>query len=256
MLIQNLRNKLQNGKTCLGTWLLIHDPSVIEIFGLAGFDFAIIDMEHGSHDLSDLADLIRSAELSEITPLVRPCGVDGASILKILDCGTHGIMVPNISSVEEVDQLKKLCFYPPVGKRGHSPFTRAGGYSHVDASERMKSINNNLFVGILIEGEEGILNLRNILDKHSSWLDVIYVGLYDLAKSVGLEGDIDNPIVDKKSMDIAKLCIEFNVNVGILSNNQNMIKKAKHSGFNFICYQNDTGILHESCKKIKKISEI
>ena len=247
-----LSEKLKTNSVVLGTWNLINDPTVIEIFALANFDFIIIDMEHGTHSFSEASNLIRAAESRGIIPLLRPQGVDESSILRALDCGAHGLMVPNINSLEQVEKLIMYSYYPPLGSRGHSPFTRCGNFDYLNCSDRMKELNKNLFLGILIEGSDGINSLEKILVKFSNYLNVIYVGLYDLAKTIGCPGDVKNNKVSKCIYDISKLCNQNGISVGIVINDDEMFQTAIKSEVKFICYQNDTGILFEAAKKLSQ----
>ncbi len=248
-----IKEKLFNHQSVIGTWNLIEDGTVIEILGKSGFDFVIIDMEHGPHSFNKSIELIRAAENVNLTPLIRPQGVDESSILRALDCGAHGLMVPNISSLLQIKNLIELTFYPPIGKRGHSPFTRAGIFTHNESGKRMEFLNQNIFLGILIEGSEGINALNDILKNYSNYIDLIYIGVYDLAKSIGCMGDIKNKKVLDSIKDISKKCNENNINVGVLCNDEEMIDFSKRLDIKFICYQNDTGIISEAAKKITKL---
>lgn len=234
----------------LGTWNLIGDPIAIEVLGLAGFDFVIIDMEHGSHSFSEGTNLIRASESVGVVPLVRPPGVDESSILRALDSGAHGLMIPNINSLSQVEDLINFSFYPPIGNRGHSPFTRSGLFEYSNCKERMDVLNDIIFLGILIEGPGGINSLKKIVDKFYEYLDVIYIGLYDLAKTLGCPGDLKNPKVLNSIKNIIEICNINGISVGILVNDDEMYEFAINSGIKFICYQNDTGILYEAAKKI------
>ena len=247
-----LSNLLQKNNTLLGTWNLIGDPLILEILGAAGFDFAIIDMEHGAHSFSEATNLIRAAESVNLVPLLRPPGVDESSILRALDSGAHGLMVPNINSISQVENLINFAFYPPIGSRGHSPFTRSGMFDYSNCTARMQDLNKNLFLGILIEGEGGMNALNEILDKFSDFIDVIYVGLYDLAKTLGCPGDLKNQKVLSCIENISKICNARSVYIGILVNDDQMYKNAIDCGVKFICYQNDTGIILEAAKTISK----
>ncbi len=248
---QNLISKLiKNNTPVIGTWNLLSDPMVIEILGLAGFDFIIIDMEHGAHSFSEATNLIRAAESVGLVPLLRPPGIDESSILKALDIGAHGLMVPNINSTSQVEDLIKFSLYPPLGERGHSPFTRSGMFDYQNCTKRMQELNKNLFLGILIEGEGGISSLNMIVEKFSNYLDVIYIGLYDLAKTLGCSGDVKNSKVFNCVKNISNLCQKKGIQIGILVNDDEMYKTALDSKVNFICYQNDTGILFEAAKNI------
>ena len=249
---ESLRSALDQGKSVLGTWSLLSDPAAVEILAVAGFDFVIIDMEHGPHGFATASNLIRAAEARGISALLRPPGVDESAILRALDCGAHGLLVPNVTSRNQVEDIVRFSFYPPEGMRGHSPFTRSGAFTHHDVAKRMHSVNSNLFLGILIEGPDGLAALPQILDEFSSHLSVVYVGLYDLAKTVGYPGDVQHPEVTRVVHQIVKMVSAHGVHAGALCNDESMLIKAHEDGVKFICYQNDTGILREAAHRVRE----
>jgi 4-hydroxy-2-oxoheptanedioate aldolase len=247
-----LRSSLDQGKTVLGTWSLISDPAVVEIFAIADFDFVVIDMEHGPHGFDTASNLIRAAEAGGMSALLRPSGVDESAILRALDCGAHGLLVPNVTSRDQVAELVRYSFYPPEGMRGHSPFTRAGGFTHQDVAMRMQSINSRLFLGILIEGPDGLKALPQILEDFASRLSVVYVGLYDVAKVVGHPGDVKHPEVTRVVNQIVEMLSRHGVHAGTLCNDEEMLMDMHKIGVKFVCYQNDTGILREAASRVRE----
>jgi 2-keto-3-deoxy-L-rhamnonate aldolase RhmA len=138
--------------------------------------------------------------------------------------------------------------------RGHSPFTRSGAFTHQDAAMRMQSVNSNLFLGILIEGPDGLAALPQILDEFASRLSVIYVGLYDLAKTVGHPGDVKHPEVTRVVQQIVKMVSAYGVYAGALCNDEEMLTKAHEDGVKFVCYQNDTGIFREAASRVRELA--
>lgn len=249
-LTNHLKTKLRKGETVIGTWAWMPSATVAEILAVAGFDYFIIDMEHGPHGLETAQEMVRAGELHGTTPLVRVPGVDESMILRALDMGAHGVVVPNVQTLDDAERVLRYAKYPPMGERGHSPFTRAGGYSHINATERMAGANDFTFVGLLIEGQKGFESLPAILDSLGDKIDLIYVGVYDLAKSCGHPGDVDHPDVAAAANDILAVCQKSNVAVGILANDKAAIDAHKARGFKFIAYQNDTGILHGAVSDI------
>lgn len=249
-----LSSLLDEGKTVLGTWSLISDPAVVEIFAISGFNFVVIDMEHGPHGFDTASNLIRAAEARGMSALLRPPGVDESAILRALDCGAHGLLVPNVTSRNQVADIVRFAFYPPEGMRGHSPFTRAGGFTHQDAATRMQSVNSNLFLGILIEGPDGLAALPQILEEFATRLSVVYVGLYDLAKTVGCPGDVKHPEVSRVVHEIVKMVSHHGVYAGALCNDEEMLMEAHKAGVKFVCYQNDTGILREAASRVRELA--
>lgn len=247
-----LKKKLSTGERVVGTWNLFSDPCAIEIMCKAGFDYLIHDMEHGAHSLGQIKSMIRAAEVAGKTLLLRPPSVDRGLIQRALDAGCHGLMVPNIETAQDVAAIIDCALYPPVGNRGLSPYTRAMGYDGTSVSDRMAALNKNMFLGILVESHRGITHLADILEQHGQYLDVVYIGLYDLAKSLG---STDNLMSDKMQAAIQEVCQLTNksdVASGMLVSSPEMTAFARKMGVRFFAYQNDTSILFRAVSDINR----
>ena len=94
-----IKEKLYSGETCLGTWLFLPSPDIVEIVGLAGLDFVIIDMEHSAITYENTSLMIMAAESKEISPFVRIPELNGSHILRTLDSGAHGIQIPHVENI-------------------------------------------------------------------------------------------------------------------------------------------------------------
>lgn len=248
MASNSLKDKLQQGKTVMGTWSVIASPTVAEVLALAGLDFLIIDMEHGPTGLETAENMVRAAGLHRCAPLVRVPGVDEAMILRALDIGAWGIVVPQIQSAEQARAVIRYAKYPPDGERGHSPFTRAGGFTHRDSAARMVWLNEQIFIGLLVEGMEGIAALPDILLLRDQ-IDLIYIGVYDLAKAIGHPGEIQHPEVIQAIQDCAQSIMAAGVTMGVLINDTAALPALWDLGVRFFAYQNDTGLLFEAVER-------
>lgn len=192
------KTKLRKGQTVVGTLLFLGDPAVVEIAALAGLDFVIIDSEHAPRDAAAIEAMIRAADAVGITPLVRVSKLDDKDILKALESGAQGIVVPQLESAAEAHQFVAATRYPPGGTRSTCRMTRAGGYGTVadDFSAHADAADEEILVVGLIETEAGIENLGEILD---AGIDVAFLGRADLSSSMGFRGDLDNPEVVRAS---------------------------------------------------------
>jgi 4-hydroxy-2-oxoheptanedioate aldolase len=103
-ILYEFKNKLKEGKTVFGPFIKSTDPALIEVAGFSGFDFVIIDMEHGPASFSELQNLIRAAILAKVVPIVRTSGANELSISKPLDLGAMGIQIPQVTSHEMVKE--------------------------------------------------------------------------------------------------------------------------------------------------------
>jgi len=156
-------------------------PELVEAVGYAGFDFVIIDCEHAptSNVGTELQNLIRAAYASDITPLVRVTDNNSSLILKALNFGAKGIVVPHIQTREDMEKAAKACRYPPEGTRGANPSIRAAKYGLVDWLEYLKQSDEQVVFWPIIEDKVAIENLTDMLSVKG--IDGIIFGPFDLA---------------------------------------------------------------------------
>ena len=246
----SFRERLAAGEVVVGTWSVIPSSWVTEVLAMAGLDFIIVDMEHGPSGFDVAAEMIRAAQLHGCAPLVRVPSLDESAILRALDLGPAGVVIPQVQSSEDVRRVIEYSKYPPIGQRGHSPFTRSGGFTHRDAAAAIERSNSRTTVGILVEGRQGLDALDEILEAGIGTVDFVYIGLYDLAKSLGYPGDIEHPaVIDEMAMCVQRTN-DAGMVAGTITNSANAIMELVSIGVRFLAYQNDTGILFNAVKSV------
>ena len=239
-----LKGKIAAGKTVFGSWSMIPSPMVANVMAESGIDFLIADMEHGPISLETLENMIYATEAGGSTLIARLPNSTDEEILKVLEVGTQSIMMSHVKNLKTAQRFEKATQYPPSGSRGLSPFTRNHKYSDDQISQKMIEANSGIFTGVLVEGAEGLSALEEISSLNN--LDMIYFGIYDLASSMGIPGDLDNPkLLEKlkKSVEIVKANGKV---AGTVATSLKRIQFYKEIGFNFIAYKNDTSLLMES----------
>ncbi len=158
-----LKQKLARGETVIGPFMNCSYPSFIEIVGLAGFDFAIVDMEHGPLSVQTAEDLCRAGQHAGLDPIVRVRKNDPPQIQRALDIGSAGVQVPQIETREQAEAVVRAAKYAPLGMRGMSLFTRAGDYTVHGTAGITDRLNSEQLVIIHIEGVRGLQNLDEII---------------------------------------------------------------------------------------------
>ncbi len=188
-----MRGKIGEGKPVIGFTLLAYWPDAVDIVGELGADYIMIDGEHGSLSLPEVAGLIRACEAIGVTPLVRASRNAADLFLGYLDAGAQGIVVPNVNTAAEAERAVKAIKYWPMGNRGC-------GYGHAmhwlvrqPFAEYAKQANEETLVCIQIESVQGVENLAEIC--RVPGVDIIWPGPNDLAHSLGLIGQLDHPQV-------------------------------------------------------------
>jgi len=243
-----LKEALMNGKTVFGPFLKITDPAVVEIMGFAGFDFVIIDQEHGPIAIQNTQNMIRAAESIGITPIVRVNKNDEALILRNLDIGAQGVEIPQINNKKNAIQAVKSVKYFPQGNRGVCRFVRAANYSSMNKYEYFKEANQENLIIVHIEGLEGINNLDEILSV--SGIDVVFIGPYDLSQSLGIPGEVNNPLVIEKMKEVILKCKNSDTVVGTFADDVKIAKFWASLGVQYVSYSVDVGILYNSTNNI------
>lgn len=246
----NLKEVLKEGKNVFGPFMKFTDPAAVEIMGFAGFDFVIIDAEHGPISMQNAQNMIRAAEIANITPVIRVANNDEALILRALDIGAQGIEIPQINSKLQAIKAVRSVKYAPQGERGVCRYVRAANYSSINKFKYFKSANKETMIIVHIEGVEGINNLDGILSVPD--IDVIFVGPYDLSQSLGIPGEVNNPLVTEKMKEVVLKCRENKVAVGTFADDVETAKSWVSSGVQYMAFSVDVGILYEASKQIVK----
>lgn len=183
-----LATKLRNGSTVIGPFCNLTDPQAIEVAGLAGFDFCILDHEHGRMSVKDVEHLVRAAEASGTSAVIRVAELSTAQITTALDCGAEAVQVPNLATVAHArSAVEAARYFKPGGQRGTSPYNRAASYNMNGAFDPQGLDQEQLLI-IQVEGEEGLANLEAILEVDG--IDGVFLGPNDIARSLGLAGQM------------------------------------------------------------------
>ncbi|MFS0823119.1 HpcH/HpaI aldolase family protein [Bacillus sp. 1P02SD] len=220
-----VKEALEKKNVAFGTWVQMSSPETAELASYAGFDFVIVDTEHGSFGIETAVSLFRAIELGGASPFIRLPDDNKTGILKALDAGAMGILVPGVSTKGEAEDIVKVAKFSPNGFRGACPLTRSTGHGIFQWSDYVKWSNEETMVWLLIESPEGIENIEEILSVEG--IDAIALGVFDLSVTLGLPGQIDHPYVESKLSEITKLAREKNTDVVrvILDSNPGQVAK-------------------------------
>ncbi len=250
-----LKKKLKTGDQTIGTWSSLSSANVINVLGTTGLDFVVIDMEHGSMSFETVENMVRAAEASGISPIIRVWNDHEQTLLRALETGVLSVMVPHVKTAKDAERIANSCRYFPEGNRGLSPYTRVHDFTHENIQESLVQSNKNTLVGILVEGQEGLNNLDEIVKVNN--IDLIYLGLFDICQSVGLPGQLNHPNV----LDEVKRCLQIiqsnGIAAGSMSTDLNYIKMLKGLNYQFIAYLNDAAALKKHyCNVLQNIGNL
>lgn len=236
---------LDEGGTVFGTFVSIAEPAIVEMIGWAGYDFVIIDMEHSAIDFSQLPRLLAAAESVDIVPLVR-VGTSAANpILRVLDNGAMGIVVPHVRSRADAVAVVDACRYPPIGKRGVSGASRAASYGHKAFLEHAQQSNREVLTIALVEDPSGVEAIEEIVDVPG--LDIICPGAGDLSAGLGFLGQPQHPSVQasvKRVVEVVRAHSKqvLGCHVMVPSQRDNCLAQ----GARFVIYSQDSRVIFDA----------
>ncbi len=249
-LLRRFKDQLTR-RPLFGPFCKSSDAGVIEALGHAGFDFVILDMEHGPNTVETIQQLLRAAEVVGILPVVRVPAADAEMISKVLDVGAAGVQIPQIASAEDVEAARRAAKFAPSGERGVCRFVRAAGYSSTEKNEYFKEANEALLV-IQVEGQAASDNLEHILDVPGP--DVVFIGPYDLSQSLGVPGQIEHPLVVEKMNQIVDTCLQRGIVVGNFTETPEQTAFWTKRGLRYMSFSVDMGIMYEAGRML--VSEL
>ncbi|PXY23412.1 hypothetical protein BAY59_27440 [Prauserella coralliicola] len=237
---------LREGKRALGTWGMLADPTAIELAGIAGLDFVQVDMEHTARDLPTIEHMARAADVVGITLLVRVPENNPKTILRVLETGVQGIVVPQLESGEDAARAVAAMRYPLGGERGVCSITRASRYGSLrpQFAEYVESADRELLLVGLIETAAGVENIEDIL---AAGVEVAFVGRRDLSGSFGVHGAVEHPsVLEAQDKVIKAVATHGNAWAGLVPyRNPGKQEWITHDA-PFLAYRNDISLLLEA----------
>jgi 4-hydroxy-2-oxoheptanedioate aldolase len=193
MVVNELKRKLADGQLVVGSFIYIPSAKLTEIIGLIGFDYVVIDMEHGPVDIGLAEDMVRAAEWAGTTPIIRVTHNSPHLILRALDVGALGLHVPEINDAEDARAMVASMKYGPEGRRGLAG-VRASRYGLKGSlAEYTAAANRETLAIAHIENVRAVENLDDLLAVEG--IDIYYLGPADLSNSLGIPGQARDPRV-------------------------------------------------------------
>ncbi|HBK61621.1 MAG TPA: 4-hydroxy-2-oxovalerate aldolase [Firmicutes bacterium] len=242
----NIKSNVAQGRTSVGVFISSGAPSIVETVGVSGYDFVIIDSEHGSTDVGVVEHLIRAAETVNVTPLVRIADISRTNILRVLDLGAMGILVPMLETAEQAMDAVAYSKYPPFwpnGRRGVA-FRRAGRYGDINAVDFFKWANDQCIVAIQIETRAGMENLSEILKVDG--IDLVFIGPSDLSQSLGYPGNANHPDVKAAVRSIAEASMKAGKIAAVMPTSPGDVEEYLRMGVQCILSGNEYALIRKS----------
>ena len=194
-----MKRKLLAGKPAFGVSVMFPSPHIVDIVGRLGFDWVLIDCEHGSIGIESVELMVMAAETAGVTPIARPPVNSFEAIGQLMDRGVMGVQVPHVNTADDARRAVEAVKYHPLGERGLAAGVRSASYGYgMSMSEYAEHANNETLVCVQLEEAEAVRNVDEIVQVPG--VDVFFVGPSDLSQSLGYPGRPDAPEV-RQAMD-------------------------------------------------------
>lgn len=242
-----LRQRALNGEVLAGAWLNLGSSVTAEMAGQAGFDWALIDLEHGAGDQERLLHQLQALDATQTAGIVRIAWNEAPRFKRALDLGPSGIMVPYVNTATEARQAAEAMRYPPQGVRGVARSCRAAGFGQAfDAY--FAEANANLLTIVQIETAEAVRNAEEIAAVEG--VDVLFIGPLDLSVSLGIPQQTAHPDFRAALNRVVAASRRAGKAAGILLPTPEQIAPTIADGFTFIAVGSDGGLVASGMRSI------
>jgi 4-hydroxy-2-oxoheptanedioate aldolase len=229
--MKNLKKRLKQGDTLNGCWLNLGSSLTAEIVGLSGFDWVLIDMEHGAGSESDVLHQLQALEHTSASPIIRVESFERQRIHRMLDLGAEGIMCPRINTAEEARKFANGLHYPPEGVRGVAKMIRATSFGK-DFESYWKGLKENILGIVQVETPEILNHLDEIAAIDN--IDILFIGPADLSMALGIFGQFDHPLFTEAIKTTVSSAEKAGKAAGILLFNPDDYANYRDMGIRFI----------------------
>lgn len=245
--VNPIKQSLKNARPTVGCWLTLASPGVAELLAHCGFDWLVIDAEHGPSDTRDLAAQLRAIDAAAFNGaraegVVRVTANDPARVKRAMDCGAQTIVFPSIDSASEATAAVASMRFPRPGQcgvRGVAGMVRAGAYGlH---STYVQSANNQACAIVMIESVQGLENVDAIAAVEG--VDCLFIGTADLSASMGYLGQTGHEAVKAAVEHVLLVARKHAKAVGIFATSAQEARRYREMGVSFIALHSDTGWL-------------
>jgi len=238
---------LESGRTQYGVWLGIPDRSVAEIMAGAGFDWLLIDHEHGTFELKDVMSHLQVLAAYDVAPIVRPVDANPALLKKLCDIGAQSFIVPMIDTPEQAAEVVRAVKYPPEGRRGlGTSLARAARWNTVPGY--LQKANDEMLVVVQAETVTALDNLQAIAG--TPGIDGVFIGPSDLSASMGHTGNVAHPEVVEAVGDALRRIRAAGKHAGLLCLDDAMVGHYEECGANFVGIGVDTLLIGNAARRL------
>jgi 2-keto-3-deoxy-L-rhamnonate aldolase RhmA len=233
-------------RTPVGTWIMSASPLVAEAMGHAGFDWAVIDMEHAPLDLMAVVHQLQAVAASKMAPVVRVPWNDTVMVKRVLDAGAASVLFPFVQNAAEARAAVAATRYPPEGVRGMAGMSRASRYGTVP--DFYAAANKTVTVVVQLETAQAVAALEQIAAVPG--VDALFVGPADLSGSLGLPGQMAHPQVLALMADAARRARTVGKPIGSVGGTPEVARQYLAMGYDYVAVASDMGLLMRGAQAV------
>ena len=242
----NLKQRISERGPQFGCWLEMFSPIAAEVVAQAGYDFVLIDLEHGPGSYLDAIALMQAIQGRDCAPVMRVPSNDEVALKRALDTGVAGVMVPAVNTAAEAEAAVAACHYPPRGRRGMAAAIVRGADYGLRAAEYIESAGEALLVMCQIESAEAVENVTAIAGIEG--VDMLFVGPFDLSANLGHLGEPDHPEVRAKIARVEAAAQAAGKRLGAIPTPERSAAELVAAGYELIVVDADVLLLREGAR--------
>lgn len=251
-----LQKRIKSRERMLGVVNFSGSAHMIEIMGALSFDFVMIDLEHTVHDVQTMAHLVRAASSFQLPSIVRLPETNPALIMKALDCGADGLVIPRVNSASDIEAALRAASFPPNGTRGMCPDIRAARYSFEGWADHARAVEFPLVIP-LVEDERGVESIEEIVAVPG--VDMVYFGPADYGMSIAGRDGFDDRVQRETSEALDRIVRAAHArNIAVastplfgLDDSGQVLDDLHGRGVDTVIYSTDTSLFRTIAQKIK-----
>lgn len=228
----------------VGTWIMSASPLVAEATGHAGFDWAVIDMEHSPLDMMDVLQMMQALSCTKMVPIVRVAWNDPVLVKRVLDAGATTVMFPFVQTAEEATRAVAATRYPPQGIRGMAGMSRASRFG--TQPNYLTTANKQMGVIVQLETAHAIERIDAIADVDG--VDGLFIGPADLSASMGYVGQLTHPAVMDRMAQAVLRCKAAGKPVGTIGGDPESVAQYRAAGFDYVAVGSDLGLFMQGAR--------
>ncbi len=248
--MNDLKQRLRQGQTVHGCWLNLGSALTAEIVGSSGFDWVLIDLEHGAGAEKDVLAQLQALKNTGTAALVRVESAEPARISRVMDIGALGVMCPKVNNAAEAQKVVQGLHYPPLGRRGVAIMVRATDFGN-SFDQYYQDTRTHALCIVQIETKEALLHLDEIAGVDG--VDVLFIGPADLTMDLGIFGQFDHPLYLQAVRDIVQAADKAGKVAGILFFDPNNDYPKYHGmGIRFLACGSDSVFVAQGASTLAK----